>query len=145
MRYGDKVTIEQVKGLNAAAGKHFFSKDTMRFFRSRTDAVVYSGADGWYFVTSEQFETFEPYRLDARKYTVRVMREDGSIDEPEGHRDGFQKYDNLRKARKVAQQLAADSWKVAGIADIIEILNDDTEHDKEVFEGIKRNLGIRGS
>jgi hypothetical protein len=51
----------------------------------------------------------------------------------------------LRKARKVAQQLAADSWKVAGIADIIEILNDDTEHDKEVFEGIKRNLGIRGS
>ena len=61
-----------------AAGYHFFDPSTMRGFRSRICPEVFEGKDGFYFVTSEQFEDSAGRRAD-RLYTVRLIRPDGSI------------------------------------------------------------------
>ena len=50
---------------------YFFSKDTMRFFRSRVLWQVFAGTKEVYFVTSEQFQSSTGYRAP-RKYTVRA-------------------------------------------------------------------------
>ena len=46
-------TIRLIKEANKNAGKHFFEKETMRFFSSRILPTVYQGEGGMYFVTSE--------------------------------------------------------------------------------------------
>ncbi len=73
-------SIEQLKSKNQRAGYHYFEPSTMRFFSSRVSADVVAGADGWYFVTSEQHKGFMTGTVYPRKYTVRVMHEDGSVD-----------------------------------------------------------------
>lgn len=97
---GDLMTIEQLKGLNAAHGMHFFSASSMRFFRSRVGSNVYAARDGWVFVTSEQFDDRSP-----RLYTVRLMREDGRIDEV----GSFQQYKTNDAANRAARQYAIDN------------------------------------
>lgn len=87
------MTIEQIKTANAAAGHHFFDRDTLRFFRSRIGSRTYVGRDGCiYFVTSER-------QLGrARRYTVRVTvdgRNIGSVPE-------FQAFANARTAHAFA-------------------------------------------
>ena len=59
---------------NRNAGFHFFSPDTMRFFRTRVHNALYGGST---FVTSEQF-AFNG-RTEPREYRVRVAMADGSI------------------------------------------------------------------
>ena len=51
---------------NKVSEHHFFSPDTMRFFKSRVLDEVYQGPGGFYFVTSEKRDD-EP-----RHYTVRI-------------------------------------------------------------------------
>lgn len=53
---------------------HWFSKDSMRFFKSRLPQDAYKIGDLYYFISSEQ------YMSDPRAYTLRVMTEDGTID-----------------------------------------------------------------
>ena len=111
IKYGDNLTIEQVKAYNTLKGYYFFSPSTMRFFNSKVYSEVCAGESGWYFVTSERYET-EP-----RRYTVRVMRIDGSTDEPEGHSDGFGKYASKRQAVKAMLAIAnKDAAKYAEVA-----------------------------
>jgi hypothetical protein len=43
------------KAANRAAGFFFFSKDTMRFFRSKVESDLLTIGDRQFFVTSEQF------------------------------------------------------------------------------------------
>ena len=98
-KLGQAISIEQLKAVNTANGYHFFSAGSMRFFRSRVGSNVYPAADGWVFVTSEQFDDNSP-----RLYTVRIMREDGSIDEI----GEFQQYKTSDAANRAARAYAAE-------------------------------------
>lgn len=49
----EKWTISDIKAANKRAGRFFFSRATIRFFRSCTLPYVYQGDGGIYFVTSE--------------------------------------------------------------------------------------------
>lgn len=76
---------------------HWFSPDTMRFFRSRLERTAYVGPGGVFFVTSEQFSDESP-----RLYSVRVWR--GSKIDTTGE---FQGYRSLEAAREAAKAAAA--------------------------------------
>lgn len=95
-------TLRSIREANEAAGFHFFKPSTMRFFSSRVLRGVYGGK---YFVTSER----DTYRdSNPRLYSVRSIREDGSI---ETH-GGFQAFDSARKARAHAVRLAREEREV---------------------------------
>ena len=67
--------IAAVKRANAAAGQHFFSPATVRYFSSRVESKL---IDGRYFVTSEQYEPSEG-PPDPRRYTVREALPSGHV------------------------------------------------------------------
>jgi hypothetical protein len=106
--HGQTITVEQLRAISKGHGGHFFDAGSMRFFGSKVHGPVYTGADGWYFVTSEQRE-----ETARRGYTVRKMDKEGDISEPEGHEMGFQRYDTARDALKVAQVYATQSVRLA--------------------------------
>lgn len=65
-------TIAELQELNIANGGCWFSKDTIRFFRTRIESgILY----GHYFISSEQREDDTP-----RKFTVRSFDDEGGID-----------------------------------------------------------------
>jgi len=84
-------TIAEIKTLNKKNGYHFFSKDTMRFFNSKTHRGVYGGR---YFITSEQFVSTSGARRP-RMYTIRKAHPDGAIDTV----DTFQQFSHIDQAR----------------------------------------------
>lgn len=111
IQHGETITVSELKAIAKGHGSHFFDAGTMRFFNSKVHDPVYTGADGWYFVTSEQDTGIgkggTPF---PRKYTVRRMDKDAEIDEPEpGGHDNFQKYSTAAQAQRVARQLAEQS------------------------------------
>lgn len=79
------MTLDELKGNNARNGMHFFSPDTLRFFRSRVSARIYRRADGRraYFVTSEKA------RGCPRRYTVRYTDDGGATIHTAGKFQGF--------------------------------------------------------
>jgi hypothetical protein len=85
-----------IERANYYAGQHFFERDTMRFFSSRVLDGVYGGR---YFVTSER-RGFDDYR---RAYTIRVARDDGSIETVGEFLDIGSSATAHRRAAKVAQ------------------------------------------
>lgn len=89
-------SIASVKWRNEDAGQHFFSPSTLRFFSSRVLPTLY-GAEGSIFVTSEK----DPFG-NPRAYTVRQIREDGSIDTL----GEFQGYATSAQAAKAARDFA---------------------------------------
>ena len=66
----ERYTIRDIKRMNKNSGLHWFSPDTMRFFRSRVGDKVYQGNGGVYFISSEQFVGSDG-RSGERMYTVR--------------------------------------------------------------------------
>lgn len=102
------ISVSDLKAIAKEHGSHFFDFGTMRFFNSRVHSPVYTGGDGWYFVTSEQNTGAFGDSSNPRMYTVRRMTKDADIDEPEGE-GAFQKHSTLEKARSVARQLAEQS------------------------------------
>jgi hypothetical protein len=90
-------TIPEIRLRNKEAGKHFFDRDTMNFFRSR----VYEATYGNYFVTSEQFVSVDGKR-DPRRFTVRRFNDDYSIDTV----GEFQQHETLDDAMNEARRLA---------------------------------------
>lgn len=83
-------TLRTVRAVNKAAGKHWFSQDSMRFFNSRVFECVYGGR---YFVSSERCGRHR------RKYTVRMVDDDGLI-----HTVGdFQQYATRKQAHAAAR------------------------------------------
>ena len=76
---------------NKEAGQFFFSKNTMRFFKSH---VLYGVYGGKYFLTSEK-KCFNDY---TRVYSVQMINEDCSI-------DNIFKSESLYQARKEAKRL----------------------------------------
>lgn len=77
-------------------GRHWFDKDTMRFFRTRLPLSGWRGAGGTYFTSSEK-----PYR-HGRRYSVRRLVGPGCIDTV----GDFCGYATAAQARSVAKRLA---------------------------------------
>jgi hypothetical protein len=113
-QHGETITVSELKAINAGHGGHFFDADAMRFFNSKVHGPVYTGTDGWYFVTSERNDGAFGSPSNPRKYTVRRMDKEGDISEPEedGH-DNFQRHDTLKYAQTVARKLAERSVMLA--------------------------------
>jgi hypothetical protein len=82
-------TINDIKRANHRLGHHWFEADTLRFFRSRILPGVIAGG---FFITSEN-----DCLGTGRRYTVRLCREDGSI-ETVGQFQQFSRADSARRA-----------------------------------------------
>ena len=96
---GDMTTfanMSEVRAANHAAGQHWFSPETMRFFRSRIGKTLYGGR---YFVSSEQYDYDAP-----RLYTVREVLPDGSINTV----GDFQGYATSADARRAIRKLLSE-------------------------------------
>lgn len=80
-----------------SSGGHFFDRDTMRFFNSRVmrERLYNATTTDVYFVTSE----VDFYGRD-RRYTVRVLRAEGSIDEVGAFRQYASRNGAVRAMRK---------------------------------------------
>jgi hypothetical protein len=89
-------SLEQIKQYNSEHGFYFFSPDTLRFFNSKVYPGFIHTPAGVVFITSEKFDYRSP-----RLYTVRVMVEDGSVNEFAGCE--FQQFPTIRAARKFAR------------------------------------------
>lgn len=85
--------IDEIREANEAKGGNWFSRDTMRFFKSRVLEGVYGGR---YFVTSERYSMDHP-----RLYTVRRADDDGSI----ATVGGFQRWRTAALARAAAKRI----------------------------------------
>lgn len=79
--------VSEIMAANERSGGYFFSRDTMRFFRSRVLDGVYGGR---LFVTSEQ----PPH--GPRTYTVRAILDSGDV------RTVARDYPTARKAKAAA-------------------------------------------
>jgi hypothetical protein len=112
----------------SATGSHFFSKNTMRSFRSRLSSRVYPTAEGCYFVTSEQdhgvciSSGWVPGAYDGkRRYTIRfVAAKDITVTHPRYGKstyqrgelmdtadDAFSKYGSASGAHDAAKRMQA--------------------------------------
>lgn len=87
------LTLAEVKAQNKATGQFFFSRDTMRFFKSRIHGGLRRGK---YFITSE--DNFDGSK---RLYTIRLVRYDFSISTV----GTFQGYHSLEGARAAVNML----------------------------------------
>jgi len=63
-----RLTIGDIKDLNRKAGQHWFSPDTMKFFKSKVPNDWEGLVGNRFFITSEK----SPY--DKRKYTIREWK-----------------------------------------------------------------------
>ena len=91
------MTLQQIMAANAQAGRYFFERDTLRFFKCRVSERTYPALDGrTFFVTSERHQN------DPRRYTVRVTRDGANIDKV----GGFQAYPDARTAHAAAAYFA---------------------------------------
>lgn len=96
------MTLETLRKNNQAAGHHWFSPETMRFFRSRVSSRLYRRADGRvYFVTSESGSFGSVPRL----YTVRYTDDAGASVKTAG---AFRAFTCRRTAHRHAVRLAAE-------------------------------------
>ena len=62
-------TLPRIKEANRQAGKHWFSPDTLRFFKSRIGETIYQGPGGVYFVSSEVYGPSAPRLYSVREFT----------------------------------------------------------------------------
>lgn len=92
--------VDQIITANRAIGHHWFSEETMGFFKSLVPNRVYWGR---VFVSSEADEAHEI----ARAYTVRVADDDGKV----ATVGRFMQFDSFEDAVKHAQDL---DWLAAG-------------------------------
>jgi hypothetical protein len=92
------LTINDVKRTNQEAGKYFFSKDTMNFFKSRIETDLYKNT---YFITSEQ----GPIDTSPRRFTIRkaVLGGRDIVTASE-----FQRYKTLESAKAAMLDLCID-------------------------------------
>lgn len=92
-------SITELQSMNYAAGGKFFTRDNMRFFRSRVLSEVFTGCGGVYFVTSEK-KSFDDYR---RVFHVRRFDPaDGDILSC-GHYADYSRSYALRLARELSE------------------------------------------
>jgi hypothetical protein len=94
--HGNKyLSVTQIKRHNEDIGQHFFSPDTMRFFKSKVYEDLHLGR---YFITSEM----DRYATNGqREYTIRLADGTGSIDTV----GEFGQYASLRSARTALHKI----------------------------------------
>jgi hypothetical protein len=92
-------SIHGIMKANEDAGKYFFAKDTMRFFKSKVLPEIWEGRDYIFFVTSEQ----GPTEQDKHRYSVRRFNKETADIRTEGT---FQAYETPREAKKAAENAA---------------------------------------
>lgn len=105
---GEFETIRQIRGANRQAGHHWFDPETMEFFGTSVDNVVYGGR---YFVTEDNppswqhfAETAEfPYPILPR-YTVRRVNDDATIGTVGEFRQYYTRTSAHEAARKAAER-----------------------------------------
>lgn len=116
---GTPMSMDELIRVAEHAGSHFFDASARRFFCSRVNPNVWAHKLGWLFITSEQHKGIGmngQYRIDPRKWTIRILTltregDDITIDEPEGHSEGFQKYATLAQAKAgIKRLLQMESW-----------------------------------
>jgi hypothetical protein len=97
--------VSEIEEADRKAGRYFFERDTMRFFRSKI--ASYEVWDGRYFITSEQNDWHDergyPHR-GPRLFTIReaVEDEDGFRINTVGE---FQAYGTLAQAKRAVRLL----------------------------------------
>lgn len=91
--------MPQIKAANRAAGHHWFTPDTMRFFRSRVGETTYQTPTGALFVSSERRSDSDP-----RLYSVREF--DAASGAVGTWEDTFQAYGSARAAHAAARAAA---------------------------------------
>jgi hypothetical protein len=89
------VTIETIKAENLLAGRHFFDKRTISFFKSKVLPTVYGGK---YFITSE----VDP--AGVKRYTVREALNGGKLIR---HVGDFHAYTTKKQAVRAIRELLA--------------------------------------
>lgn len=95
-------TMSEIKAANAAAGQHFFDRETMRHFASRIAGGPYCGPAGVFFVTSEL--NMEK-RAGSERYTVReFLPESAKV----RNLTEFRGLRNIDDARQAARDAAHD-------------------------------------
>lgn len=97
-------SVDDVKRANEAAGQHWFSPESKRFFDSRVGRTLHSGPGGHYFVSSEQFHDLSG-NSRPRAYTVRQAHPDGTV----ATVGEFQGHPTRESATRQARALAAGS------------------------------------
>lgn len=94
------LTMATIKANNKAAGQHWFSKDTLRFFSSRVGSKLFKGTRCVFFVTSEEGPR------GGRKFSVRKTCDRGGRIQTVGD---FQAYATRAQAEGAAKRLAKQS------------------------------------
>lgn len=94
--------IQDIITANRVKGGHFFSPDTMRFFRSRVLSDVYQGPGGVYFVTSEKRAGFGSIPDGSRQYTVRVFNPKTADVNTAGDFNKLSRYMAIKNAKALA-------------------------------------------
>ena len=88
-------TLIEIKENNKQNSRHFFDKQTMKFFNSKIESKLY--ADNT-FITSER----ENYQLP-KKYTIRIALNNGREIENIGKFQQFESLISAREYRKTEQ------------------------------------------
>ena len=97
MTFANFNDMDDLRLFNAQQGYYFFSPNTMRSFNSRAQSKAPYG--GCVFVTSES-----SWRGNDRRYTVRVINDNGNID-TWGDFRGYSRYDAHREAEWLGEQV----------------------------------------
>ncbi len=96
-------TMADVKAANAASGYNWFSRDTMKFWKTRIESSLIGGR---WFITSEDEFAFDG-RRPARIYCVREAMADGSIHTVQSHIRSKEGAKDIIAQLKLAARLAA--------------------------------------
>lgn len=99
-----RTTIDDVKRINKEKDRHWFERDTMRFFRSKIerDALRFGQLiDDKYFITSEQFDSDSPRLYSVRRFNPK----EGSINTV----GEFQEFGTKGQAKKFAWCMADEN------------------------------------
>ena len=90
------IPIDMIERKNQEAGKHWFSPDTKRFFKSKIDNVAYKKGNKAYFISSEKGPD------EIRKFSVR----EADLDTGEVNTVGeFQAFTNRKDAMKRLREI----------------------------------------
>lgn len=94
-------TMDDVRLANHELGHHWFEPATLRWFGSRVGSTLYGGR---FFTTSERDPSGSAWN-GQRRYSVREVRPDGSVDTA----SGFGEFASWSGADKAAQRMARES------------------------------------
>ncbi|PRY29770.1 hypothetical protein CLV58_12532 [Spirosoma oryzae] len=91
-------SVDDIRRADRDAGRYYFSRNTMRAFRSRVGDKIHIGPGGIYFVTSEQREWNTERRYTVRQFNMATCGVD-TVGE-------FMQYDTNPQAHRAAARFA---------------------------------------